>query len=112
MDPSLLPPRPPQNRREELNEIFVGFLGSRQVYFQPDDAIVLKYPAIIYELDEEAFEYADNEIHRETDRYQVTVIDRDPDVPASKKIKRMRYCSFDRMFREDGLNHKIYSLYF
>lgn len=106
------PPTPPVSKREELNEIFVGFLGTRQVYFQPDDKIHINYPAIIYEMDDQDVIYADNRSHRRTDRYQVTFIDRDPDVPASRKIEDLPLCTFSRAFATEGLNHRIYSLYF
>ena len=106
------PPTIPATKREELNEIFVSFLGSRQVYFQPDDKIAISYPAIVYEMDDQSVIYADNRSHRRVDRYQVTIIDRNPDVPASRLIEQLPMCTFSRAFAKDGLNHRIYSLYF
>lgn len=112
MGPLPPPPSPVTTKREELNEIFVSILGTRQVYFQPDDKIVIQYPAIIYEMDDQDVIYADNRSHRRIDRYQVTVIDRNPDVPASRLVEQLPMCSFSRAFPRDGLNHRIYSLYF
>lgn len=112
MAPQPPPPSPPTTKREELNEIFVGFLGTRQVYFQPDDKISILYPAIIYELDDQEVIYADNRSHRRTNRYQVTAIDRNPDVPVSEQIEQLPMCTFSRAFASEGLNHRIYSLYF
>lgn len=108
----LPPPTAPVTKREELNEIFVDFLGSRQVYFQPDDKIFIQYPAIVYEMDNQDVIYADNRPHRRTDRYQVTIIDRDPDVPASRLVETLPMCTFSRAFASEGLNHRVYSLYF
>lgn len=112
MAPQPPPPSPVTTKREELNEIFVGFLGTRQVYFQPDDKIYINYPAIIYEMDNQDVIYADNRPHRRMDRYQVTIIDRDPDVPASRLVETLPLCTFSRAFASEGLNHRIYSLYF
>ncbi len=108
----LPPPIIPETKREELNEIFVDFLGSRQVYFQPDDKIRISYPAIVYEIDDQYVIHADNRPHRRMDRYQVTIIDRNPDVPARLLVETLPMCTFSRAFAQDGLNHRIYSLYF
>ena len=108
----LPPPTTPTTKREELNELFVAFLGSRQVYFQPDDKIRISYPAIVYEMDNQDVIYADNRPHRRIDRYQVTIIDRDPDVPASRLVESLPMCTFSRAFASEGLKHRIYSLYF
>ena len=34
--------------REELHELLVSVLGSRNVYFQPPESIRMQYPAIVY----------------------------------------------------------------
>lgn len=108
----LPPPTPAITKQEELNEIFVEFLGTRNAYFQPDENIKMEYPAIVYEVDYQDVIYADNTAHRRTDRYQVTAIDRDPAVPVRKKIETLPYCSFSRTMVSEGLNHWIYTLYF
>lgn len=111
----LPPPTPPTSKREVLNEIFVGFLGSettRNVYFQADENTQMKYPAIVYEVDGQDVIHADNYAHRRVDRYQVTLIDRNPDVPVREKIEKLPMCTFTRAFALDGLNHRIYTLYF
>lgn len=109
---ALEPPNPPTTKRENLNELLVSFLQSRNVYFQPDENTALNYPAIIYEIDGQDTIHADNTPHRRIDRYQVTVIDRNPDVPARFLIETLPMCTFSRAFARDGLNHRIYSLYF
>lgn len=106
------PPSPPSNRREELNELLVGMLGSRHVYFQPDDKVRITYPAIVYGFDDQNAIYANNGAYRRTDAYQLTLIDRNPDVPIRKIIESSLPVRFVRAFAGDGLNHLIYSLYF
>lgn len=112
MVPSPPPPSPVTSKREELNEIFVGFLNTRNVYFQPDENTKMDYPAIVYEVDSQDVIHADNRPHRRIDRYQVTLIDRDPDVPARLSVETLSMCTFTRAFVSAGLNHRIYSLYF
>lgn len=109
---ALEPPSPPTTRRENLNELFVFFLQSRFVYFQPDENTKMQYPAIVYEIDGQDTIHADNTPHRRIDRYQVTVIDRNPDVPVRQLIETLPMCTFSRAFSRDGLNHRIYTLYF
>ena len=105
------PPTPVTSKREELNEILVGLLGSRNVYFQPDQDIKMAYPAIVYEVDDQYAIFSNNSPYRRQDRYQLTLIDRDPDVPVRYKIEAFN-ASFMRAAVIDGLSHRYYSLYF
>lgn len=111
MAPAPPPPTPVTTKREELNEIFVEFLGTRNVYFQPDENVTMKYPAIEYEIDDQDAIYANNNPYRRIDAYQVTLIDRNPDVPVREKVETLK-ARFVRAFASEGLNHRIYSLYF
>jgi hypothetical protein len=106
------PPTIPTTKREELNEVLVEINGSRNVYFQPDEKIRIVYPAIVYEMDDQYVVHASNHPYHRKDRYQVTLIDRDPDVPASRELEKLPMCVFSRAFASEGLNHRIYSLYF
>jgi len=45
-------------------------------------------------------------------RYQVTVIDADPDSIIPEKIEALPMCTFDRQFTADNLYHDVFSLYF
>lgn len=112
MVPAPPPPTEPANRREVLNEIFVDFLGTRSVYFQPDENVNMAYPAILYQVDDQWSIHADNKAHRRIDRYQVTAIDRNPDVPVREKIETLPMCEFARAYVADGLSHRVYYLYF
>jgi hypothetical protein len=83
-----------------------------KVYFQPPENIQLVYPAIIYQLDNISMDHADNVGYRRTKRYQVTVIDQDPDSEISDKVAQLPLISFSRFFIVDQLNHFVYDLYF
>ena len=70
------------------------------------------YPAVVYALSDVPVEYADNLPYRQTRRYMVTVIDKDPDSVVWEHISRLPTASFNRFFTADNLNHWVLSVYF
>jgi hypothetical protein len=72
----------------------------------------MQYPAIVYEWDDTDTRFADNRPYRHIRRYQVTVIDRDPDSVIPDKVADLPMCTFNRAFSAEDLNHKIFDLYF
>lgn len=72
----------------------------------------MQYPCIVYQRDNAITEFADNEPFRYTQRYQVTLIGRDPDTAVLGKIASLPMCLFNRYFAADNLNHDVFVLYF
>ena len=72
----------------------------------------MQYSCIIYHRDDIHFRYADNIPYRYAKRYMVTVIDRDPDSAIPDSIALLPYCSFDRSYVADNLNHDVFILYY
>jgi hypothetical protein len=105
MDPQLI-------SRLQLQNLFETLLGSRNVYFQPPANVQMQYPCIVYELDTVESLFADNKPYRHTKRYQVTVIDSDPDSGLPDKIAELPLCSFQRHYTADNLNHDVFNLFF
>lgn len=99
-------------QRLELQALLESLLGSRNVYFQPPPSIQMQYPAIVYERDRFDIDHANNKPYKHAKRYQVTVIDRDPDSDIPEKMSLLPTCSFDRFFTADNLNHNVFNLYF
>jgi hypothetical protein len=99
-------------QRADLQEILVGILGSEQVYFQPPSTIKMSYPCIVYRRDYRVSNFADNIPYETRKRYQVTVIDEDPDSEIPDKVAQLPMCLFDRFFTADNLNHDIFKLFF
>lgn len=87
-------------------------LGTTNVYFQPPENIRMSYPAIVYSRNWQTTQFADNSPYASKQRYQVTVIDRDPDSEIPRKIAELPLCQFATHFVKDGLNHDVYNLYF
>lgn len=96
--------------RLELQTLLKSF--TEHVYFQPPTNIEMQYPCILYQRDHSRSEYADNRLYRRTKRYQVTVIDRDPDSELPDKVEDLPLCSFDRYFAAEHLNHHVFHLFF
>lgn len=100
--------------RLQLHQILKSFTDEVEgrSYFQPQPNVTMVYPAIVYILDFEDAKFADNKPYSRTDRYQVTIIDRDPDTVLRKKVGDLPMSRFRRSFATSGLNHYIFDLYF
>ena len=98
--------------RLDLQTIFENILGSRNVYFQPPASVKLKYPAIVYSRNDVDSLFADNGTYRNVPRYDVTLIDKNPDSLFIEKILALPYCSYDRSYTADNLNHDVFIIYY
>ena len=98
--------------RIELQALLEELLGSRNVYFQPPESIRMKYPAIVYSLNNIEKFHASNAIHKQNVVYTITYIDEDPDSENVEKIFKLPYCNFDRFYTSDNLNHYIFTIYY
>ena len=98
--------------RLDLHEDLCEILGSKNVYFQPPPSVRMQYPAIVYSLDSFKFDHANNNKYRKFKRYKLTYIDADPDNEMIEKLlTTLPFCSFDRHFKSDNLNHYIFTIY-
>lgn len=96
--------------RSELSDILHGFVSN--VYFQPPTGTMLKYPCIVYKLDNIEAVHADNVVYDVNSRYEITYITRDPDDENRYELAALPMCRFDRHFTSDNLNHYTYTLYY
>jgi hypothetical protein len=99
-------------QRLQLQMLLESIIGTRNVYFQPPANLRMQYPCIVYKRDTARTRFAGNLPYRYTKRYQVTLIDQDPDSVIPDKIAALPMCTFDRSFAADNLNHDVFSLYF
>lgn len=98
--------------RLEFQTLLEGLGDGVSVYFQPPPEVQMSYPAIVYNRDYLVTEWADNIPYSGTDRYQVTLIDPDPDSPLNAKLKAMPMMKYVRHYTSANLNHDIYNVYF
>ena len=99
------------NNRLDVHEILVQILGTNHVYFQPPESVKLVYPCIVYNLNNMAERYANNELYFYQKSYSITIIDQDPDSEIPEKMLHLPYCSFDRFYTADNLNHWVFTLF-
>lgn len=100
--------------RLALQAKLIEVLGSSNVYFQPPEDIKLKYPCIIYERDAIDIDHADDINYNKMVRYELMYIDPNPDTNdfIEKLIDSFKYCSYNRHFVSDNLNHETFDLYY
>src|SRR3954468_467771 len=85
---------------------------TEHVYFQPPANILMQYPCIRYERDNSNVKHAGNIPYTHHKRYQVTVIDRNPDSELPDIVEKLPFCSIDRYFASENLNHYVFTLFF
>ena len=100
-----------EKTRLNLQEELEGFLGSRNVYYQPPETIKLKYPCIIYEKSRVQQVYANNNTYLKHKEYSITVIYReaDSDLP-DRMLDSFKLISFDRHYKADNLYHDVFTI--
>lgn len=98
--------------RPDLQTLLEELLGSRNVYFQAPESIRMNYPAIVYSLDTVDKLNADDSAYKLLTAYSVILIDKDPDTRFLAPILALPYCSFNRFYRADNLNHWVFTLYY
>jgi hypothetical protein len=101
-----------QRQRQNLQTLLEELQGNDHVYFQPAENVQMEYPCIVYQRDNRDTKFADNAPYKGTQRYQITVIDRDPDSAVALKLTQWPLCRFDRFYVAENLNHDVFTLYF
>ena len=100
------------DRRLKLHQILVNILGSNHVYFQPPASVKLVYPCIIYQYETGDTQFADDQAYIFVRKYQIQVIDPNPDTEIPDKIAQLPRCLNDRNYTADNLNHYTFNIYY
>lgn len=98
--------------RLDLQLLLEQLLESKNVYFQPPESIKMRYPAIVYSLNDIESKYADNGVYMSNRQYSLILVDLDPDSIYIDKIAKIPACQFSRYYSSDNLNHWVFELYF
>ena len=72
----------------------------------------MSYPCIVYRRSKIDIQYANNNPYRIAKKYEITVIDKDPDSMIPDKIAMLPRCRHDRNFVSDNLHHDVFTLEF
>lgn len=98
--------------RLDLQSLLEELLESRNVYYQPPEAIKMQYPAIRFSKKRIEAVHANDSKYLIRDCYELIVISRKPDDPVIKKLLMLPYCSYDRHYVADNLNHDVLTIYY
>lgn len=98
--------------RLELQAVLERVLGSPNVYFQPPASIEMDYPAIVYGLEDIENSYANDGVYSSKRKYNLTVIDEDPDSTIVDRVASLPTCRYNRHFESDNLNHDVFILHY
>ena len=97
----------------ELDAELRSILGSDFTYYQPPENLRMHYPCIRYDLSDIHSRSANNKNYILTPRYDLTVIDKDPESTIYLEImKHFSMCSFSRHYEADNLHHYVLTLFY
>ena len=105
-------------QRQDFHEILVhqyDFLGEPAtpcVKYQPGASITLTYPAIVYKLSDIPSIFADNKPYHWDHRYEVQVIDRNPESKLRELLVQLPMCRFSNSFVVNNLHHYVFEIYY
>lgn len=98
--------------RLDLQSLLEELLGSKNVYYQPPETTKMQYDAIRYSKKNIRTTYANGSKYSMRDCYELIVIAKRPDNPVIKKLLALPYCSYDRHYVADNLNHDVLTIYY
>jgi len=95
--------------QQQLQSLLSGLCDN--VYFQPPTNVQMQYPAIVYKRDDLDTKFAENRPYTIDTRYQVQVIDPDPEGTITYLVAQLPKTSFLRNFVIENLHHDVFLLY-
>lgn len=98
--------------RLELQTMLEKIIGTREVYFQPPSSIRMTYPAIVYSRKVIDNVHANNAVYGQRKAYEIILIETNPDSEFVDTLSKLPYCSWDRHYVADNLNHDVFTIYF
>lgn len=102
--------------RLDLHNKFIEILGTQgeqesRVYFESPESVKMKYPAIRYQRQPIDNIYGSDGVYRQSQGYQVIVIDEDPEGVIAKKVSKLPTCRATSHYTSDNLHHDVFTLY-
>lgn len=98
--------------RTSLQNELTELLESNNVYFQPPASVQMRYPAIRYKFEGLRNTHANDRVYKRMGRYQLTLIDKDPESKFVDRILAIPYCTLVQTYRADNFNHFVFELYY
>ena len=94
--------------RNDLSQVLHDIINNDNVYFEPPESKKMRYPAIVYGLDNIPSKFADNKPYKKNHKYKVTYITLNPDSTVIDALADI--CTFERSYISDGLYHYVYHI--
>lgn len=94
-----------------LRKVMKDISGVENVYFQPPENLLLKYPAIVYSRSDIRNRPADDMVYSQFTFYDLTVIDKNPDSLLVYAVASLPRCKFGRHYKSDNLNHDTFTIF-
>lgn len=98
--------------REDLHNKLKELLKSEEVYYRAPASKDINYPAIKYRKTKPDIKRANNAVYSNMNCYEIIVIDTEPDNPVIDELLALPYCSYDRNYTADNLEHDVLILYY
>lgn len=98
--------------RVQFQTILETILGTDHVYFQPPESVKMKYPAIVYSVNDLDKKEADNLVYLKHHIYRVVYIDMLPVSPVLEKLENMVNSKYINSYVSDNLNHTTFEIYY
>lgn len=86
------------------------FKRTPHVYHQAPKNQQMEYPCIVYKMTDIPDEHADNIRYFEHRKYQLIVIDTDPDSKLREKVAKLKWCRYIRSYVSENLHHFVFEL--
>lgn len=96
--------------RPTLHASLEGILGSNKVYFQAP-SVGLTYPCILYKIYDIDQTYATNSVYGVQTKYEITLIDDNPESEFIMKLAKLQSSKFIRTYQANNLYHTIFTLF-
>lgn len=100
-----------ETKPADLLKRLSDIIGSEEVYYNPPPNIKMKYPAVLVKRQSGDTLYANGNPYLTAFRYQITLIQREPDSSFVREITRIPSCKYIRAYVADNLQHDIYEWY-
>ena len=94
-----------------LRKVMRDVSGVENVYFQPPENLLLKYPAIVYSRSDIRNRPADDMVYSQFTFYDLTVIDKNPDSLLVYAVASLPRGKFGRHYKSDNLNHDTFTIF-
>lgn len=98
--------------RLDLQSKLEGLLGSRNVYYNPPENLVMKYPCIRYSKQRIDTRYANDKKYSKTNCYELMVITKQADPEVVDGILELPYSSLGTPYKAENLHHYPITLYY